>query len=269
MKASGETKLLIILGAIVMLGAGSLFGLDILSKNNPVNQATPLPDVKMDAAKFDDLVKTARHIEEDPGAEVTIIEFADFECGSCRRTYQGSLSKLLDDPKRPVRLVFRHFPLESEHKFAVPAAIAAEAADRQGKFWPMYRQLFTRTAEEPLDIERIKDSAKLAGLDLVKFEKDVADPALKQLVKDDQKIAEDNKLMYTPTFLIRDKSGKITTAIGNDGLQKAIDGLFSPTSAPSSSAGSEAAPSGPGVSPVPAASPSVPAGPAAPSAKTP
>jgi protein-disulfide isomerase len=251
MKASGETKLLVILGLIVLLGVGALF---LLSKgtDGPGGKPTPAPEVKMDGAAYDALVKDARHVKEDPGAEVTIVEFADFECGSCRRTYQGSLSKLLNDPKRPVKLVFRHFPLDTEHPFATPAAIASEAAAKQGKFWEMYAALFDRTAEELLDAERIKASAKKAGLDMARYENDVKDPALAKLVADDKQLAERNQIVYTPTFMIRDKSGNITSAVGDDGLQKAMDDIFGGASAKPAPAGGAAAP-GASPAPVPAA----------------
>jgi protein-disulfide isomerase len=72
-------------------------------------------------------------------AQVVITEFMDFECPFC-----AHLALQLDSVVRAhpddVAVVFQHFPLRS-HGFAIPAAIAAECADRQDQFWPMYRSL--------------------------------------------------------------------------------------------------------------------------------
>jgi protein-disulfide isomerase len=78
-------------------------------------------------------------------AEVTIVEFSDFECPAC-----ASVAPVLDDivanyPQ--VRVVYRHYPLISIHRNAVAAGTAAEAAAQQGKFWEMHDSLFATQPE--------------------------------------------------------------------------------------------------------------------------
>ena len=51
----------------------------------------------------------------------------------------------------PLRFASLHFPLTRFHKRALPAAVAAEAAAKQGKFWPMYQNLFAGTTTELSD----------------------------------------------------------------------------------------------------------------------
>lgn len=73
-------------------------------------------------------------------AWVTLVEFSDFECPFCGRE-APVLSQLLAAYPADVRLVYKHFPL-SQHPDAVPAAVAAECAGDQGKFWEMHDLLF-------------------------------------------------------------------------------------------------------------------------------
>lgn len=82
---------------------------------------------------------------DEQSAEVTIVEFSDFECPAC-----ASVAPVLDDivanyPQ--VRVVYRHFPLISIHRNAVAAGTAAEAAAQQGKFWEMHDALFQSQPE--------------------------------------------------------------------------------------------------------------------------
>ena len=80
-----------------------------------------------------------------------------------------------------VRLVFRHFPLISMHEQALPAAKAAEAAGRQGKFWEMHNALFDgEGAVSDADINRC---AEEIGLDMPRFGEDMQDPAIEKDIR--------------------------------------------------------------------------------------
>ncbi|MET0534010.1 MAG: thioredoxin domain-containing protein, partial [Steroidobacter sp.] len=70
-------------------------------------------------------------------APVTIVEYGDFECPTCKQA-APALKLLLQHFPEEVRLVFRHFPLESVHPHALMAAEVAEVAGAQGKFWEMH-----------------------------------------------------------------------------------------------------------------------------------
>ena len=224
MKNSGEVKILMILALVVALGIGGTMGLKWVEKrqndpNAPENRPKP-PELKWDAAKFDEAIKQARHVEGPANATVSIIEFADFQCPSCRRAYNDVLSPLMKSTKS-VRIGFMHFPLVDIHQFAMPAALASEAAAKQGKFWPMYQQLFEGVKTE-LSEQYFEECAKKAGLDLLQFKKDRADPALKALIEQDQKYGETLKVGSTPTFIIRDAAGKVTTLVGGKDLDGAL-----------------------------------------------
>ncbi len=73
-------------------------------------------------------------------AWVTVLEFGDFQCPYCREA-KPIMDDLLEANPKDVRLVFKHFPLDM-HAHARPAAIAAECASQQGKFWPFHDTLY-------------------------------------------------------------------------------------------------------------------------------
>ena len=83
---------------------------------------------------------------------------------------------------KEVKLVFKNFPLRN-HKFAWPAAIAALAANKQGKFWELHDQLYENYNR--LSDQKIREIAQQVGLDMEKFDKDMKDPELKAIVERD------------------------------------------------------------------------------------
>ena len=86
------------------------------------------------------------------------------------------------------------------HPFARPAAIAAEAAGRQGKFWEFHDKLFAN--QKKLAIEDLKQYAKEVGLDTVRFEKDLVEPGMKKRMEDDMAEARSLGVTGTPAFFI-------------------------------------------------------------------
>ena len=79
-----------------------------------------------------------------PNAPITIIEFSDFQCPFCAKFHVDTLPQLKESyiATGKVNFVYRDFPIESIHPNAVPAALASECADDQGKFWEMHDMIF-------------------------------------------------------------------------------------------------------------------------------
>ena len=113
--------------------------LKILEKQLPANQ----PDIPLEISADDD------PIIGNPDAPITIIEFSDFQCPFCAKFHMQTLPTIMDEyiNKGTVKLVFRDFPIQSIHPNAVPASIAAECANEQGKFEQMYHMLFEKQKE--------------------------------------------------------------------------------------------------------------------------
>jgi len=108
--------------------------LKILQNQLPAKQ--PTPQVKISA-------------DDDPvigntDAPITIIEFSDFQCPFCARFHTQTFPLILEQyiETGKVKLVFRDFPIQSIHPNALPASIAAECANEQGKFREMHDMLF-------------------------------------------------------------------------------------------------------------------------------
>ncbi len=149
-----------------------------------------------------------------PDALVTILVLTDFQCPFCARL-GPSLRDVQREHPNEVALVLRNMPL-SFHTLAEPAAIAALAAHRQGKFWEMHDKLFAEQerwariadADEESDAppppqgDRFEPLAQAIGLDLTRFAADRADPALASQVKTEARLATLAGLTGTPTFYI-------------------------------------------------------------------
>jgi protein-disulfide isomerase len=131
-------------------------------------------------------------------AAVTIVEFSDFECPFCGRV-EPTLAQVQQAYGSKVRLVWKHQPL-SIHANALPAALAAEAAREQGKFWEMHDMIFSnQTALSDVAYERW---ATELGLDLTQFRASIL--SRRNLTRIQEDSVEGSKLGAggTPTFFV-------------------------------------------------------------------
>ena len=113
--------------------------LKILEKQLPTNQ----PSIPLEISADND------PIIGNPDAPIIIIEFSDFQCPFCARFHIQTLPTIMEEyiEKDTVKLVFRDFPIQSIHPNAVPASVAAECANEQGKFKQMHDILFEKQNE--------------------------------------------------------------------------------------------------------------------------
>ncbi len=115
-------------------------------------------------------------------APVTIIVATDYQCPYCKR-HEGTLAKLQRMYPDRVRIVVKHQPLPM-HARARTAALAAEAAGAQGKFWPMHGLLFERQGD--IDKANFVEWAEELGLDAARFEADMAAADLEEWIDADR-----------------------------------------------------------------------------------
>jgi len=132
-------------------------------------------------------------------APITIVEFSDFQCPFCRRV-EPTLKQIEDAYKGQVRIVWKHLPL-SFHKEAAGAALAAEAAAKQGKFWEFHDRLFADQTK--LGPEDLNQHAKDLSLDMKRFETDLQNSG-EEKKRIDADVAEATALGIkgTPGFFI-------------------------------------------------------------------
>jgi len=140
-------------------------------------------------------------IKGDLKAPVTIIEFSDYQCPFCKRFYDEVMPSLDEDyiSKGKVRWVFRDYPL-GFHKKALPAAVAANCAGEQGKYWEVHDFLFENPNK--LDIASIASSADELGLDSGKFSKCIEDKTHETEINKDFEAGQRYGVRGTPSFFI-------------------------------------------------------------------
>lgn len=157
------------------------------------------------------------------GAPVTLEEFGDFQCPPCANLHE-EIKKLEGRYGVRVRLVFRHFPLES-HDYAFEAAQASEAAARQGKFWEMHDLLYERQkdwSENNNVREAFSNYAKILNLDAEKFLRDMDSAEVKARIQSDKERGDSVDISGTPTLFING-SEVPPDSMSPEGIQKLIE----------------------------------------------
>ncbi len=140
-----------------------------------------------------------------PTATVTLEEFADFQCGSCASAHP-TMKEIQQIYGSKIKFIFRSFPLAiPAHDKAYDAAVAAEAAGLQGKYWAMQDQLFINQqawTQNPGYKQLWADYAEKIGLDQAKFQNDVAGRAAKERVDADIQRGKGLGVSSTPSVYI-------------------------------------------------------------------
>jgi protein-disulfide isomerase len=147
--------------------------------------------------------------------QIVMVAFSDFQCPFCA-TADKSVKQFMAKHKDKVTLVYKYFPLTQIHPEALPAARAAWAANKQGKFWEYHDALYANQAK--LGEAFYVETATSLKLDLNKFNADrkIADNAIVEDFKLGRKIGIDG----TPTFII---NGEVVTGAASlADLEKAL-----------------------------------------------
>ena len=172
-------------------------------------------------------------IRGDPNAPITIVEFSDFQCPFCARFHTQTLPAILEEyiDAGKVNLVYRDFPLESIHPNALPAAVAAECANEQGKYWEYHDMLFetqngwSRLSSEAV-ISTFSEYAGEIGLEQEQFDSCLESGKYLEEVKNDLSDGRAYDITGTPGFFIgNDEIGfvKLSGAQPFDSFKQVID----------------------------------------------
>lgn len=169
-------------------------------REQPIAQQSPAQTAPSPKVLLDEPAKGA----ED--APVTIIEFADFRCGYCLRHFLQTLP-IIDKEYiaiGKVRYVFRNFPiLGVQSRWA---ALAAECAHEQGRFWEYHDKLFTLTQQgQEFVRSRLKSVAAELGLDSAQFDSCLDSSKYLDEVQEDFALGQSEGVTGTPAFLINGK----------------------------------------------------------------
>ena len=159
-------------------------------------------------------------------APVTIIEYADFECGACAQfalLTAPDLKRRLVEAGR-VRWIFRDFPLTSIHPNAVPAHHAAACAADQGRFWEMHDMLFFRHGQwvrEARPERQFSAYARAIGLEMAAYDECMRDGRHLARIRAIQQEGVEQGVSSTPTFFIGNQ--RVSDALLYDELVPLVD----------------------------------------------
>ncbi len=139
-----------------------------------------------------------------PTAKVTVVEFSDFQCPSCK-AIQPLIDDIYSSASDSVKIVYRHYPLRTIHPNALAAAKAAQAAGKQNKFFDYHDKLFAvqeEWAEESDPMGKFEQYATELGLNIDQWKKDVADKAIEDIVLKDEADGNTLGVDSTPTIYV-------------------------------------------------------------------
>jgi protein-disulfide isomerase len=139
------------------------------------------------------------HSQGPATATVTLVQYGDYECPYTRQstTIVRAIQQQLGDQ---LRFVFRNFPLTGIHPHALHAALAAEAAATQDKFWEMHDYIFHH--QHTLEDADLEQFAGAVGLDMQQFARDMGEQRSLARIEEDVEGGERSGVQGTPTFFI-------------------------------------------------------------------
>ena len=169
---------------------------------------SPIPEAALAASD---------HVLGDAHAKLTLLEYADYECPACIQAEPLMQHLVATHPGR-LRLVFRHFPLMEVHPNAELAAEAADAAAAQGRFWPMHHLLFAQPHH--LTPAALVGHAQSLGLDMNRFNAEMADHIYTQRIQEHRRAGERSGLRATPAFFLNGQA--VDVSFGFEKLEEAV-----------------------------------------------
>jgi len=159
----------------------------------------------------------AEHMLGDADATLTLVEYGDYECPACSQAAPLT-QHLVESFGKRLRFIYRHFPLMEMHPHAELAAEAAEAAAAQDQFWPMHHRLYSQPHQ--LDLPALTAHAKAIGLDMNRFNGEMADRIYTQRIQEHRRAGERSGVHGTPSFFLNGKT--VDVSMGFEKLHEAI-----------------------------------------------
>lgn len=190
-------------GLVVGIAIGILVGRATSDEPQPVlyglpsgGNASEAPGAQAAPVRVATEGRPARGPED---AEVTMVEFVDFECPFCGDYARDTFPRVMREYGDRIRYVSRHFPLDS-HPHAADAAAAAECAHAQGRYWQLHERLFAN--QERLGTRGLAAQARRAGLDMDRYSACLHEPTTLGRVQTDLDEGRRYGVTGTPTFFI-------------------------------------------------------------------
>ena len=183
-------------GISALVLGGMVFGMVKIASRNSPNNKQPL--------SLASAVIESDWIKGNKESKVIITEYSDFQCPACA-SYYGLVKQLHKDFGDRIAFVYRHFPLRQIHANAEIAALSAEAAGKQGKFWEMHDMIFENQKKWEGDKnakEIFIGYAEELGLNAEQFKQDLDSKEVKEKVEADYQSGVKAGVNHTPTFFV-------------------------------------------------------------------
>jgi protein-disulfide isomerase len=149
-------------------------------------------------------------------APVVIVEFTDFQCPYCARL-GATIDQMMKLYPGKLKIVYKSFPLSS-HRYSWKAAATAVAANKKGKFWEVYKEIFA--SYNRLNDAKLKEIRNHFGLDTPEFEALMNSPEIRSRVASDRNEGIQLGVHGTPTVFV---NGKRLNNKRPEGFKEAID----------------------------------------------
>lgn len=157
------------------------------------------------------------HVQGPADAPVTLLEYGDYQCPYCGQADQA-VKAVQQRLGGNLRYAFRNFPLTQVHPYAYGAALAAEAAGAQGKFWEMHDLLYAN--QNALDEESLLRYAQQLGLDMQRFQHALRTDEYAGKIRSDMESGLRSGVQGTPTFFVNGRQYEGPTS--PDGIIQAV-----------------------------------------------
>ena len=230
---------LIIIGLVLVVAVGGawwLYNRNVSPPKKPASN-TSTANTGKNPANVPEMGATPPNMLGSPNASVTVEEFADFQCPTCGVKHP-MMKELTTVYQNRIKFIFRNYPLQiPAHDKAYDAAVAAEAAGLQGRFWDMQNLLFTNQKDWTSNPEFRKiweGYASQIGLDVEKFKSDIAGLNAKSRVNADLQRGRALSVSSTPSVFV---NGMLVPfeQMTIEGMRTIIDGELQKAQSSSSS----------------------------------
>ena len=202
--------------AVIGLAAALAIGVMVISGMN-VTKGARGTDKPVEEDRVELLVAENSNFRGPKDAKITIVELADMCCSACQKAF-ALLSNVEKQYEGKIKIVFRHFPLYQKHKESFRAAVYAEYAAQQGKFWEFLSKAYQLPIEE-VENSAVWDNVLLSvNLDVAEAQKAYGDEnsAAFKKVYEDLKTANSLGVSVTPTlYVIAEGEKPYSTQISN------------------------------------------------------
>jgi protein-disulfide isomerase len=132
-------------------------------------------------------------------AAIVVVEYSDFQCPFCKKYSDETRRQIADEYGDKVRMVFKHYPLEQMHPHAMTAAIAAQCARREGRFWDIHERFFSQP--NALDVDSVVGIGKSLGLS-DRYAECVVREETRAEVEQDMRDGTEVGVRGTPTLMV-------------------------------------------------------------------